>query len=178
MITVRRPTVSDFINDVRSGVSDSDLMRKYDLSEKDLRHLAKKILAARNMPSEDANLEFWPRARATKHDPRRRYQRLQVLGWMPVYDEVDREAGVIVDITEKGLGIAGIDVRVGEIRILYIRAEGLDGIEQFSLDAQCRWVGEDENGFDSRAGFEIIGISNHALSQLRKLIEELTIKGS
>ena len=69
-------------------------------------------------------------------------------------------------------------MRVGEIRILYIRAEGLDNVEPFSLDAQCRWVGEDENGFDSRAGFEIIGISTHALTQLRKLIEELTVKGT
>ena len=117
MITVRRPTVSDFINDVRSGVSDTELMRKYDLSENDLRRLAKKILAARNVPSDDTDLEFWPRARSTKHDPRRGLQRLQVLGWMPVYDEVDREAGVIVDITEKGLGIAGIDVRVGNSTI-------------------------------------------------------------
>ena len=133
MITVRRPTVTDFIKDVRAGVSDSELMQKYDLSETDLQRLAKKILAARSTSAKVSDLDFWPRGRATSHDPRREFQRLQVLGWMPIYDEVDREAGVIVDITEKGLGIAGIDVRVGEIRILYIRAEGLDNVEPFSL---------------------------------------------
>ena len=109
-------------------------------------------------------------ARKTRNEPRH-----FPFTTLSVYEEsAPQVIGAVVDVTEKGLRLKGIDARVDEIKRLVIVAKKLFKVAPITVEAICRWRdghGPDEQ-FDS--GFEITTISKADALELQGLIRMLT----
>ncbi|MBM3298825.1 MAG: PilZ domain-containing protein [Deltaproteobacteria bacterium] len=82
--------------------------------------------------------------------------------------------GTVRDITEKGLGVTGIDVSPGEFRTLVVAPDEFLEIQPFMLKAECRWCEALELSGVCAAGFKIVHVSEENRESLRKLIRLLT----
>jgi hypothetical protein len=81
----------------------------------------------------------------------------------------------IIDITEKGIGVAGLRTAVGETRTLVISASELTGGLPIQFEATCRWVQDGSPDINFRSGFQLANISGEDLLALRELIKLLAI---
>jgi hypothetical protein len=105
---------------------------------------------------------------------RRRWSRNYVTLPIPIFEAgAPNNRGWIENISENGLGILGIQSRVGETKSLVIDAPELGFDDPLSIDALCRWRGADQNG-DPLGGYEITAIHDESLAYLRRLIRGLT----
>jgi|WetSurMetagenome_2_1015567.scaffolds.fasta_scaffold1203624_1 hypothetical protein len=93
---------------------------------------------------------------------------------LSVYDESNPHAvGMVLDITNKGVRVKGIEARVDEIKRFIITAKRLFKLAPITIEVVCRWT---EGGTDecSDSGFEIISISKADALELEELIHTLT----
>jgi hypothetical protein len=174
MKETRSIRAKEIIEDIRSGVSDEDLMQKYNLSPKSLNKVFTKLLDAQALQPEDFYFRgsYMDEQTGDLREMMRSYSVFSI----PVYDTEDLELeGWIVDITERGLQIAGIAAQIGESRTLLIRADEFSDIYPFAFDAVCRWVHAGNDQSEPSVGFEITDMSETGLMELRKLIQLLTI---
>jgi len=95
---------------------------------------------------------------------------------VPIYESNNllRE-GTIIDISEQGLKIQGIDTVKGETKSLLIQGDEFHDVFPFIFDAVCRWATTDETTGETLAGFQITAISETSIGELRKLIAALSI---
>jgi uncharacterized protein (DUF433 family) len=169
----RRIAVKQLVADLRAGLSRQELMAKYLCSSQRLRRLVAKLMAVgvvtQTELAESEHLADWAEFQLTPRLPR------NYLPYpFPVHALGDPNAtGLIIDITEHGLKVEGIDVRVGEVRRLSIIVTDVSEVRPFFLKARCRWVTKDPPKA-SAAGFEIQEITDSSLQELRKFIQALT----
>jgi hypothetical protein len=94
---------------------------------------------------------------------------------LPVYEADHPEIrGFVKDITEKGLGIKGIEARVDQVKTLVIPADELFQVSPLHVTARCRWAQIQPDGHYV-GGFEISKVTAGDLTELCKLIQSLTL---
>ncbi len=171
----RAINAKEFVADVRSGMADSDLMKKYLLTQTGLRSVFGKLIRLQALTEKE--IDGRPRADQQSVDKAasRRFPRYRLDFDLPVFDQ-DRPLtiGTVRDITEKGVGVHGISAKEGERKILVVGPALRYEIPQFALEAVCRWTRDEESTLGIRAGFEVIALSERSLEGLRKLISRLT----
>ncbi|MCA1961304.1 MAG: hypothetical protein LDL33_10975 [Desulfomonile sp.] len=158
----------DIINDIRSGMTDTELMEKYEMSPAALQMAFEQLINMKLLKDH----ELYGRSVSTRESlglPRH-YLVVKV----PIRDVKSGVVGTIRDITEKNMGILGIGGTLGEIKTFEIVPEGFDQVHSFLFNAKCRWTKRDEHG-DYLSGYEITSISEEGLEQLRKLIGLVTL---
>lgn len=161
------------VSDIRWGMTAVELMKKYDLSLTQLKSvLAQLETAGFHVP------ELYGRAELERDSVSesgiRRLPRYRVIPHVPVHDVKDPLIkGRLFDISDKGLGVAGMEIRVQEVRSLIVLADQFFAIDPFQVRAVCRWGRP--TGPEQRyvAGFEITNITERSLGRLRSLIEAL-----
>ncbi|MBI5249516.1 MAG: PilZ domain-containing protein [Desulfomonile tiedjei] len=82
--------------------------------------------------------------------------------------------GHVLDISEKGIQISGITVKVEQKKTFMVQADQFDNIKPFSFDAECRWFKPATDEEPCAAGFEIINISDKDQEELQKILETLS----
>ncbi|MBI5251614.1 MAG: PilZ domain-containing protein [Desulfomonile tiedjei] len=168
----------EIVRDVRDGMSDAELMKKYNLSSKGLQSAFQKLVDNRIMTVQEL---YGQRESESGDDTMIIYDMRQLPRYLltvvvPVYDDArPQQQGMLRDITEKGIGITGIQARIGEIKTLAIVCGEYFGGNDIRLEAECRWVEHDPSGDSWQAGFQIIKISKENLVQLRRLVGTLTL---
>jgi hypothetical protein len=75
-----------------------------------------------------------------------------------------------------GIGIRGIETRRGEVRTLVVEAGHMFPVDNFSIEAVCRWVKRRRSEGIIDAGFEITGNSDEGKEQLQKIIKFLILR--
>ena len=80
---------------------------------------------------------------------------------------------MVTDISERGLAVQGLKVKVDEVKFLSVKANQLLKIRPFVLKVKCRWVKAGYEVKETQAGFEIISVTPDALQELRNLVEIL-----
>ncbi len=169
----------DVVNDIREGMTDSQLMGKYGLSMKGLQGVFTKLVQAKVIPPE----ELFDRAPVLaedsvtveyiRMDPR---QKLEIT--IRVSDAIDpRQVGILRDLSLVGIGVRGIETRRGEVRTLTVEASQMLPVDNFSVEAVCRWVKRRRSEGIVDAGFEITGISEEDKKRVNKLIKFMTLSG-
>jgi hypothetical protein len=104
----------------------------------------------------------------------RRSPRAYPVVTLPIFDVDDPTIeGLVQDISENGVQVSGMDIRVGAKKTFIIQAEESCGIKPFSFDAECRWVSPDSEDQMGMAGFEIISISEKDLEELQMVLQTL-----
>lgn len=159
----------DIINDIRSGMNDTDLMEKYEMSAAALQMAFEQLINMKLLKDH----ELYGRSVNTRESFRlpRHYLVVKV----PIRDVKSGVVGNIRDITEKNMGIVGIGGTLGEIRTFEINPEGFAQVHPFLFNGKCRWTKRDEQG-GFLSGYEIASISEESLIQLRKLIQLVTLE--
>ena len=91
---------------------------------------------------------------------------------VPVYEEnLDTIRGSVCELTERAVGITGIEATVGETKKLVIPADEFFNVSPFSFKATCRWVAGRNGDGQSVTGFEITDISSDHYLRLKQLIQ-------
>lgn len=177
-MVIRQVKTSDMADDIRSGMTDFGLMRKYSVSAEGLRKAFKILVEAGALrPEEFEN-------RSSLHDDTvfieciREMPRHYLALTVPIHEAGRPESrGVLRDITEKGVGIAGIPATVDEVKSLVIPARQFIESDKIVFEARCVWSQKEEDEGRSVAGFQISDISENSLKDLRSLIRSLCFCG-
>lgn len=170
----REIRVGDLVNDIRSGMTDSDLRRKYRLSSRGLQSAFKKLAESAAVRPFWTQHMSYPEEYWTVIENMRQLPRLRPHFTIPVLDGTDQKnRGTLRDVTEQGIGTTGLSTRLNEQKTLVIPSDELGEYGSFSFDVQCRWSDLLPGG-EWIAGFEITNISRGCLNELRCLIRVYT----
>lgn len=166
----------DAVNCIRSGMSDRQLMKRYQISEKGLRSLLKKLFD-RGCLTEDECPELSHRYGEPYDEVQLQLSpRYQLAVLAPVYDpECHQPHGQLQNVNEQEIGIIGIEAHVGETRTLVIPAKPYLDRDHIWLEAQC--CSADETGGDRlpNTSFHITTISDEHRANLRELVRVLNL---
>jgi hypothetical protein len=166
--------IRTIVNDIRSGMADHELMAKYGLSVKGLHRAFEKLVDLKALTRGDLENRFPSAADSIYFESMRELPRHYVVIPIPIHElGPPQKSGMLRDITEKGVGVVGIEAKVGETKVFAIYPNEFVTVSPFSFKAICRWT-EGKAPGDSVGGFAITEISEDALEKLRQLIGELT----
>jgi Mor family transcriptional regulator len=163
--------------DIRGGMNSSELRKKYGLTDETLRQVVKKLLAAEGKRSAadgpetliEEPAEFLATSEFVRHE---------VDFDLPVY-EADRPDvfGMVRDVSEGGMSVAGIEARQGDIKTLVVLGDELGQVSSFEFEGCCRWAFVDSVDGACLAGFAIEKISRTDAQELQKLVRLITTGG-
>jgi len=166
-----RINTTEIVRDVESGMSRGSLMEKHGLSAGMLQRVCSKLLAARAVSGHDGWDEITIQMPLFDEILIRELCRYYLDFELPIYETVHPEVqGRVRDITERGIGIAGLETSQEEIKDLVIPGDFFGEVGPVEFVASCRWARIEGTTGVCQAGFEIIRISNENLRMLRKLI--------
>jgi len=166
----------DIVKDIRTGLTDAELMEKYGLSAKGLESAFQKLVNSRIMTV----AEVYGQARFGEDtviiDDVRACARHLLTVAVPIYEcEKPDQKGLLRDVTERGLGIIGIEARIGEVKCLVIPCRGFLDVDHIWFEAECMWSQAGKPPDRWAGGFQITKISKEDLNRLRELIQFLTL---
>lgn len=171
MTSRRQIKGKDFINDLRSGMTPADLIKKYSLSTEGLRRIFRILVDASAMKKVEIDQLSNLYEVAEETSGIRRYPRKHIDFPLLVYDNVDQiETGSVIDVSEKGVRIRGLNTKVGDVRTFIVRFGPPNKGQPFVFEAICRWVDEEDDPKKSVAGFEITSISSIDAKALHNLV--------
>jgi hypothetical protein len=167
----------DILNDIRSCMTDEELMEKYEMSFRALQSAFEQLLASGLITKKELRSRSIQGPDNVTTTVTRRLPRDYLMVQVPIYDVGRPEArGVIRDLTEEGIGIIGIEAGLDEMKTLAI----LTGIgrlaDKIVIEAKCRWAKMDSER-QYVCGFRITNITKENLEKLRRLIQELNWGG-
>ncbi len=173
----RKIEMSRIMADLKEGMGDVPVMEKYQISPTELMSILVKLkdakaLSKSHIPERIKALR--PRVEAQQNRGRPRNYLLYEL---PIYETYSADiAGTVIDITEKGVQVTGIEAVVDETRNFLIDStETVTVKTPLIFEAQCRWTRQNGSEGVPEAGFEITNIAPECLDELRTLIENLTV---
>lgn len=161
-------SVKDIIEDVSIGMDRDNLMQKYSLSPRMLAKVCSMLLRARSLGKQ--RLFGGMHLRVTS-DNLRDSQRYSLDFDVPVYEAGSPEMqGSVVDVSEDGFRLTGLDVKAGEVKKLVIMGDPFGEVAPLECQARCCWVKHDEFGGITEAGFELTGITDANVHLWEKLV--------
>ena len=166
--------VSDLVLDIRSGLTDSELKEKYNLSPRGLESAMKKLVSSGALGefgiSGQSSLGDW----GTVVELVRAFPRFYAVTPIPILEaENPKNKGTVRDISEKGVGTNGLLARLGQKMTLVVKGDELGEYGAFSFEAECRWCNKTPEG-EYLAGFQITEISDGYFNELKCIIRVYT----
>ncbi len=165
----------DFLIDLRAGMADRELMKKYKLTPRGLGTLFRnlvnaKVLTFGELLSRSGGQLNLPEVVAEYRIRSR--EKLEFL--LPISDsEQPENTGLLYDITDDGVGARGLEARVGEVKTLIIPADDYFRAEPVIFQGICRWVEKDDDRWESGAGFRVLRTLRGDLRELQEIIRDL-----
>lgn len=175
MSSKRKISGKEIVNDIRSGLSDTELMQKYGVSSRGLQSIFRKLLSAKAIgPVELHERSSFDDSTVDLEEIRQSFRGYTALT-ATVYEVRNPEIlGTVKDVTEKHIEVTGIQAGFDETRNLVILVGKSARIEPIMLKAKCRWCRTDLRG-DHQTYFEIVHVDDDDLNELRKLIRAMAI---
>jgi hypothetical protein len=162
----------DIIRDLRSGMTVSQLIDKNNISLRNLRFVFQRLLNAGMITKEELNAQ--PALYRDIADLQGVRNRLRTTTTFParIYDCGSPFAtGFILDISEQGVCVKGIETVVGEVKDFIVRTDAFEQGQKLVFEGKCRWLNKEKLSVKEwMAGFEITEISSLDLAELRKLV--------
>jgi uncharacterized protein (DUF433 family) len=173
----RSVRAKDVLRDIQEGAGRAELMEKYRLSFRGLQALVTLFVDAGVIRRDDLYGEMRLEDDTVVPEEIRAFERYYVDFETPVYEASQPEVyGRVLDITEFGVGLIGIQSTVNETKHLVILGDPFGEAAPFEFEAKCRWVNTQQDG-SCVAGFQIVKIADKDVEELRKLIHLVTIGG-
>ena len=166
----REINAKGILADIRVGLSDEDIMKKYKLSTVGLRSVFRKLIKAGAITDDQITVRF-EKDEKSNGPKARKSIRYDLTFHLPVYDQAKPYIkGRVLDITEKGIGVEGIEAKPEDTLILVVGPADASELPEFAIEAICRWHNQIGSRQEHKAGFEITAISEKSLDGLRQLI--------
>lgn len=168
----------DIVRDIRSGMTDPELMKKYGLSARGLESAFTKLVNNRMLTVHEI---YGHPSRSGGDDTiivddLRRLPRHFLSVSVSIYNPSDPgRKGHLRDVTEKGIGLTGIEARIGEVKSFIIPCRDFLNVDNIWFEAECMWIQPCEAPDEWRGGFQIRKISPKDLTHLRDLIRVLAL---
>jgi hypothetical protein len=164
----------DIVRDFNKGVSHSEIMKTYGLSERAFLWVCSELVRVGLLRAQDLPVDVVSKETdsATMHS--RSSDRYELTYQLPVYSTSEPKiVGAVEDISEQGIRVTGIRAKVGQKITLVIPKDEFGEFATLSFDANCRWV---RKGLDGKPvlGFEIDHISIRDMEELRFLMKAFT----
>ena len=169
----------ELLADIRAGAIDTELMEKYRLSVRELRAALRELIDSGRLNVQDIchRPAFWDET--IDYEPRRGYPRLLLAFVQRIHDEEHREKhGMVVDVTEQGMQIKGIEGTVGETKAFEVVPRRFTAVGPFRFTAQCVWTGTDSGDLLPLLGLRLTEISDEDRGRLRAFIRFITLGAS
>ncbi len=167
------------LTDLQSGMAAWELQVKYKLSAHSLQAIFKKLVGRGAIShSELYEISSFYRARIDRIRGRA-YPRADLAVYVPIYDIGSGAVGVLRDISETGLRVAGITSNVGKATTFQIPLDMFMQANPLLIIAKCKWV--EIKGIHKKypvAGFEIIDLRERDSQILRNFIKFLLLSES
>ena len=181
----RQVPVKDIVNDIFDGLTDLELMTKYNISwAVDLHKVFDRLIMMGVVEKDEIKYrlpEGW-KVKWKKEDPTpkpnieekttnldaREAPRNKLFGSVEICDMTTHACSYgleIKDISEFGLMVAPIKILKNDLREFLIKPTHLEDVQTISFVAECRWTD------GTRAGFKITSISPSNMRELQKLIK-------
>jgi uncharacterized protein (DUF433 family) len=175
----RRINAKGLIDDLRSGNTDAELMEKYGLSSSALQAVCQKLVARQAI----SQSELYERSQSYRQRAdqigARRSPRADLSIHVPIYDVHASATGLLRDISETGLRVAGIEVTIGQIKTFQIPIDTFMQTDPLLIVARCVWVKtKGKNRRYPVAGFEITDLSEKDRKSIREFIKLLLLSKS
>lgn len=172
VLQAARSRTAEIVENLRSGMTASQLMQRYMVSGEQLQRILERLnergfLAQEELSRIAKQLETVPGSSGSKRKLPRNYPILP----LKVHEE-DRPdiLGMVVDLTEEGIGVAGLQSEVGVIKTLVIIEDEFGDSQSLKLDAICRWASKVALSGEYLSGYQIVQIDRKGLADLRELI--------
>ena len=165
--------------DIRSGLSETELMAKHGLSLKGLQRLCKQLVQAKIVAHEDLYIRFPSYRERTDQLRQRKARRVGLSVMLPVYDVSSASYGILRDVSETGLRVAGIEYEIGDVATFQLPIDSFMNADPLLVLAKCRWVSE--KGTKNKyfvAGFELVDLTSTDRKILNEFINLLTLSDS
>jgi hypothetical protein len=168
--------IDRIVKDIRSDLTDFELMRKHNLSPEELRSILEELCKTGTLTKSSVYLRpiFYDDTmdpKANRRPPRQILTRL-----LSIYEaENPQNKGWLIDISETGFGVSGIDVEAGQTLDLKILPEDFSRAENISVTAECIWTRNLHPEAQPISGFKITNIADKDREELLKLIRMLVI---
>jgi PilZ domain len=175
----RRIDTKELVTDIRSNLSAVELMVKYKLSSRGLQRVFTKLVNSGAVMADDIS------GRSILHDDsvtlqnvRGSLRALPILS-IGIHDKNNPQImGRIIDLSEVGVGVSGLEAQVGELKSLVVVPDEFLEVEPFSFEAKCRWSRMGDEDKICNAGFEIADISVGNFIKLQELLQLMTFSFS
>ncbi len=164
----------EFIQDIRSGMTYADLIEKYKLSPNRIHRIFRGLIDGQIMTIDELAGYYTLFDDAVQQSVQsvRLLFRHVVNFELPIYEkEKPKTLGTVLDITEGGIRLKGIEAIMGDSKKLAIPANKFFDVGRVEFGAQCRWVNSEESTGQCIGGFEITNISPEDSVELRKLVQ-------
>jgi hypothetical protein len=162
----------DIIRDLRSGSTISQLVDKYKISLSALRFAFRQLLDVGAITKDDLDAQTALYQDTDELKGVRKWPRTTTTFPVRIYDSGSPfTTGYVLDISEKGICVKGIETVVGEVKNFIVRSGAFGQGQTFVFEGKCRWVNKEKLSVKEWvAGFEITNISSLDCSELRKLV--------
>jgi len=172
-----RIKLADIIRDIQIGLGDVPIMEKYSLRPVEYIDILEKVKAAQVMDEQHLEGRIIRAKGAMSEEEPRKTPRCYLVANVSVVDLLDSSVrGEVMDLTEQGCQLRGIECKVGETRRFRVKAEGYSGdAMDCRFAAQCRWGNWDPTEETYVAGYEIRSITDPDKNKLRAIIRLLSI---
>ena len=142
MSTKRTIKAKEIVSDIRSGMTNRQLMDKYNISLDKLHNIFKQLLDSHALErSELEPLISIPHLRVNGGQ-RRQLHRSYVFVNLPIYDfENLLNKGTVIDISEVGFQISGIPATVGDTKEFLVQADYFADVYPLGAAVLCQRSG-------------------------------------
>ncbi|MDQ7783369.1 MAG: PilZ domain-containing protein [Desulfomonilaceae bacterium] len=169
--------LADIIRDMRAGLGDVPIMEKYGIYPHDYEEILQSLKETRAVDERYFQGRMTPQGFRSSQGDSRKVSRCHLVADVRVTDlEAENVSGRLIDITEKGCRLRGIECSVGETRSFRIEADDFEGVvSDCSFTAVCRWGKREQSGGAYVAGFEITHVGMRDRNKLQGIIRLLAI---
>lgn len=172
----KRIQASMLLEDIRSRLSEAEIMEKFGLSSRGLQSAFWKLVRSGAL-SWDELLNLYPSLDdSVTLQKMRQHPRSHPILSINIYEEGNPEnKGKVKDLTENGVGVTGVRAMPNEKKNLVMVPDEFMELAPFPMEAICRWASPGGEGEPCSAGFEIVRIDRKSLTELQELMQLMTL---
>ena len=166
---------SQIVEDIRSGLAGSQLMKRYRLTRRGLRWALMMLISSGAISLSEICDKLAYDSEQIVLDKLRHSTRYKLDFHVTIHDFSNPHLrGTVRDVGETGIGVRGMKSNVGENKTLVISSDEIGEFATFFLEARCRWSTQTRAG-EYKAGFEIssMTLGNAVEFRLFKRLVEL-----
>jgi hypothetical protein len=164
------------LEDIKSGLGMYEIMERYKISSRNLQGIVTFLLDAELIERKDLYNEFHEIIDTVFPEHRRQAPRVAPDARILIYEIKRPEMqGYLLDINEDGIGVAGIESRVDDIKRFVILGDAYGESDPIEFTGLCRWV---ENGAENpsvSAGYQIIEIDQKNRKELESMVNRMAL---